>query len=211
MIHIPPIRRLTTLANRIQLGMVSLSVPDATILHRAAGLCAKPGAIFLEFAAGWGFSTLCILDAIGHVGSMRFITSEMAGDCWVALRDLLHGKPVELWEGDARLREWPDFKVDFLSIDSDHEPTTTDWYLGTLFPLVKPGGMIAVHDVLDPTCKPYLNELAEVEKAMAKHHLQVIELMSKEEEQELAGMLPWPRSHFGVRRACNTLVMRRMN
>ena len=208
--HTSLTRQLTALAKRIHPGMVSLSVCDAVVLHRAAGLCAKPGATFLEFAAGWGFSTLCILDAISQTET-RFITSEVAGDCWVALRDLLRDTKAELWEGDLRKQEeaLKGLALDFLFIDSNHEPAMVSWSLRTLFPLGKPGGLIAVHDVLDPTCEVYQQERAEVEGVMSRHGLQAVELLNPEEKQELQGMLPWPRSYCGVRRDLNTMVMRR--
>ncbi len=187
-----------------------MSVPDAIALHRAASMCAKPGATFLEFAAGWGFSTLCILDAIGQE-KVRFITSEVAGDCWLALRELLGNTKAERWEGDLRDREevLRGLSLDFLFIDSEHNEPIISWYIDTLFPLVKPSGMIAVHDVLDPSSDHYVYERRKVEESMEVYGLEVVRLLGEEEEQELCGMLPWPHSHCGVRRACNTLVMRR--
>lgn len=193
-------------AKRISPGMVSLSNCDALALHRAAGLCVRPGATFLEFAAGWGFSTLCILDAIGQA-DMRFITSEMAGDCWLALRKLLTGTRAELWEGDLRDRDLSGLELDFLFIDSEHGELIVSWYLDNLFPLVKPGGLIAAHDVLDPTCQSYQREHEEIKKAMGRYNLKAIELISPAEQEELSGLKPWENSHFGVHRACNTLVM----
>ncbi len=207
--------RLNTLAKSITPGMVSLSAADAILLHRAASSRAMPGATFLEFAAGWGFSTLCILDAIQVEKArrpwqeVRFITTEVDGECWRVLDKLLEGQPVEFRKGDAREMEWNGLALDFLFIDSDHTAPIMDWYASTLFPLVKPGGLVAVHDVLDPTSEPYCYELGQVKKAAIQHGFKRIELLDEEELSELQLHPLWPHSHFGVRRGLNTLVMER--
>lgn len=64
--------------------------------------------------------------------------------------------------GDVRehLREIPS-RIDLLFMDSDHSTEFARWYISELFPRVRKGGLIHVHDVLRYGVKPHQGDFGE--------------------------------------------------
>ena len=101
----------------------------------------------LEIGSGSGWSTTWMLHALKSTGGRllsldrdnntpSFVPSGLAGDRWSFFRmDIRDAARESLAQ------------LDFLLVDTDHQPHVIDWIIEHIFPLVRPGGRIAVHDV----------------------------------------------------------------
>lgn len=104
--------------------------------------------VIVEMSPNAGWSTTWILSALRdnanggrlwsydlHATSTRFVPRDLAKGRW------------QFVQGDARetIPKAPDF--DYLFIDSDHSREFARWYTAELFPRVKPGTVVSVHDV----------------------------------------------------------------
>jgi predicted O-methyltransferase YrrM len=104
--------------------------------------------VIVEMSPNAGWSTTWILSALrdngdgGHLWSYdlhptstKFVPRDLAKGRW------------HFVEGDAHrtIPKAPDF--DYLFVDSDHSREFARWYTAALFPRVKPGTIVSVHDV----------------------------------------------------------------
>ena len=107
----------------------------------------KPQTV-IEMSPNTGWSTTWILSALRdnqqggqlwsydiHDTSTKLVPPQLADGRWHFVL------------GDARetIRSAPDF--DYLFIDSDHSAPFAKWYVDALFPRVRPGLIVSVHDV----------------------------------------------------------------
>lgn len=105
-------------------------------------------ATIVEISPCGGWSTSWILRSLADVGtgrlvsfdledtSLRIIPSDLGRDRWTFIK------------GDVRLNEdsLPS-RIDYLFLDSDHSAAFADWCIGHLFPKVRRGAFVSVHDV----------------------------------------------------------------
>jgi len=102
----------------------------------------------LEIGSGSGWSTTWMLQALKsagdggllsldkHYNTPDFVPSELAEECWRFSKKDIREEPRESLE-----------QPEFVLVDIDHQPELIDWIIEHVFPLVRSGGRIAVHDV----------------------------------------------------------------
>lgn len=107
----------------------------------------------LEFGTSFGHSTVFITDALLKNGlPFEFQAFEMMPDLYNKTKENLerrHGKLIpDLIMADitTRLDDIPD-NLDFVFIDTNHEHGSTQWYVENIFPKIKKGGLVAIHDI----------------------------------------------------------------
>lgn len=104
----------------------------------------------VEIASGPGWSTSWMLQALRamEAGALRsfdkncntpdFVPAKLAKPGWRFVKQ-------DIQEVSGALPE----QVDFLLVDTDHQPELVDWIIEHIFPLVRSGGRVAVHDVFN--------------------------------------------------------------
>lgn len=111
----------------------------------------KPTSCF-EVGASNGHSTIFITDALLKNGKpFKFVSFEFVPEIYEAAKKNLtkrHGKLIpNLVPGDVakNLDKIPEV-LDFAFIDTNHEDLSTYWYLDNVFPRLKDGSLVAIHD-----------------------------------------------------------------
>lgn len=111
----------------------------------------KPTSVF-ECGASFGHSTIFITDALLKNGKpFKFVSYEFEQPIYEAAKKNLikrHGKLVpDLVFGDVtkNMDQVPD-EIDFAFIDTNHEAESTKWYVENIFPRLKDGALVAIHD-----------------------------------------------------------------
>jgi len=104
----------------------------------------------LEISSGPGWSTSWMLQALRsmeagglvsfdkHCHTPDFVPAELAKHRWTFVKEDIQARPWEILK-----------QVDFLLVDTNHQPDLMDWLIEHIFPLVRSGGKIAVHDVFN--------------------------------------------------------------
>ena len=120
-----------------------------------------PDVVF-EFSPKRGWTTVHVAAALERNGKGRILSFELEPVyAWVARRTLRRAglaHRARFFVGDVREELPPAYErlraageidgIQFLFIDSDHGGEFARWYVDNLFPLVRPGGVIHVHDVV---------------------------------------------------------------
>lgn len=101
-----------------------------------------------------GFGTLSTFDIVD--GAVRNVPADLAGDRWTFV------------QGDVRttMSAFPD-DIDYLFVDAAHTARFARWYLAEVFPLLRPGTPVSVHDVYHHARPLPLSEGAVVMKWLA--------------------------------------------
>jgi predicted O-methyltransferase YrrM len=117
--------------------------------------------LIVEFSPKRGWSTLHMAAALEDNGRGYILSFELEPVYAALTRRTLKEAGLahrgEVVVGDVR-EEFPrvygdrhrwraELWLEFLFIDSDHSAPFADWYVGNVFPLVRQGGVIHVHDV----------------------------------------------------------------
>lgn len=111
----------------------------------------KPTSVF-ECGTSFGHSAILITDALRKNGlPFRFVTFELEESIYQAAKRNLeqrHGELIpELIHGDVM--QHPELipeEIDFAFIDTNHEAESTIWYINNIFPRLKDGALVAIHD-----------------------------------------------------------------
>lgn len=108
----------------------------------------KPKTV-LEVGSSHGGSGCIIMSALlKNDQPFEFYSSEIADDLRKEAEGNIKEKcgkaPIMLGDITKELDKIP--KLDFLFVDNDHDLATTEWVVKNLFPLVKKGGIYAMHD-----------------------------------------------------------------
>ncbi|WP_236789423.1 class I SAM-dependent methyltransferase [Amycolatopsis sp. GM8] len=117
----------------------------------------------VEIGSLHGWSTCWILHALADNGDGRLITLDLLDTAaWTVPRPLATGR-WEFRQGDARTltTDWMT-ELDYLFIDADHRARFARWYLGDVFPRLRPGTPVSVHDVFHRAKPLPLTEGAEL-------------------------------------------------
>lgn len=111
----------------------------------------KPTSV-LEFGASYGHSVIFNTDALLKNGKpFTYVAFEFVEDIYNAAKANLerrHGKLIpQLYFGDIReqLDKIPK-TLDYVFIDGNHDLDTTQWYVDNIFPRIKRGSLVAIHD-----------------------------------------------------------------
>lgn len=111
----------------------------------------KPTNCF-EVGSSFGHSTIFITDALLKNGKpFKFVSFELEESIWRGAKKNLvqrHGKLIpNLICGDIteNLNKVPK-EIDFAFIDTNHEAESTKWYVENIFPRLKDGALVAIHD-----------------------------------------------------------------
>ncbi len=104
--------------------------------------------VILEMSPNGGWSTSWILSAVrdNANGGQLWSYDVHRASTRLVPRNLTRGR-WHFMQGDARttISDAPDF--DYLFIDSDHSEAFAAWYVGHVFPRLRPGTIVSVHDV----------------------------------------------------------------
>lgn len=111
----------------------------------------KPTSVF-ECGASFGHSTIFITDALLKNGlPFKFISFELEPEIYRAARANLikrHGKLIpklilgNVIKNNHKLPK----EIDFAFIDTNHDAESTKWYIENVFPRLKDGALVAIHD-----------------------------------------------------------------
>lgn len=106
----------------------------------------------VEISPGGGWSTSWILSAIKHNASGRLYSYDLTDRCTGNVpSDLSEGRWA-FHRGDVKknLGALP-AEIDYLFLDSEHSADFARWYIRNLFPRLKSGSPVSVHDVFLPS------------------------------------------------------------
>lgn len=125
---------------------ISFTPYDLTLLYKIVQQVNRPGAVALDFASGWGF-TLQVLMIGGSDMILYGCEQNVKQYAWL---EELAGDQATIWKGDiqAFAAQWPS-AIDLLVLDAEHSKKCAQWYVEHLWPLVRPGGYIWLHDMMD--------------------------------------------------------------
>jgi|CXWL01.1.fsa_nt_gi predicted O-methyltransferase YrrM len=102
----------------------------------------------LEMSPNSGWSTTWILSALrDNDNGGQLWSFDLHATCQEFVPQSLSCGRWNFVQGDAKqtIASAPEF--DYLFIDSDHSRQFAEWYVGTLFPRIRPGTFVSVHDV----------------------------------------------------------------
>lgn len=103
----------------------------------------------VELSPGQGRTTSCIVNAIDKADNYYLFEKDMT--CVDNIMSYLDGFDNCKFTIGTNVIDSPVLKeigdIDFLLIDSNHDYILAKWYVNNLFPLVKVGGIIHVHDI----------------------------------------------------------------
>ncbi|MEJ3657420.1 class I SAM-dependent methyltransferase [Actinomycetes bacterium KLBMP 9759] len=159
----------------------------------------------MELGTFHGWSTTWLLSALrdnetGHLHSfdkihnvVRNVPMELAGDRWTFV------------SGDVRanLAEVP-AAVDYLFVDADHGRRFARWYLANLFPLMRSGTPVSVHDVYRGRRARVWSEGAEVVTWLERRRVPVFSA-SRRNAPAVFAQLNALRAELGIEGARGTL------
>lgn len=121
-----------------------------------------------EISPNYGYSTRFILQAMNQNAAGKLYSFDLTSRLsivarWNFRRAGIECRPHEYVVGDVRhtFNRVHERHVDLLFMDSDHSYEFGRWYQRNLFPLVRRGGLIHVHDVLRFGSRPHLGDLGE--------------------------------------------------
>ncbi len=149
---------------------VSFTPRDCDLLYRIGIQAYRSGGVVFDFASGWGFTTHIILLACK---GMELFFCERAPESYPWL-DWLIGDQGHLFKGDVNsfLEQWPS-TLDLLVIDADHSTDCAQWYIDFLWPRVRSGGYIWLHDMYDRS--DLGGEYATVKKSLERCGMDIVE------------------------------------
>lgn len=104
--------------------------------------------IVVEMSPNAGWSTTWILSALRDNGGLSQLWSfDLHDTCTMFVPKTLAEDRWHFVKGDARetIAKAPVF--DYLFVDSDHSEEFAEWYIAELFPRLRPGIPVSVHDV----------------------------------------------------------------
>jgi predicted O-methyltransferase YrrM len=132
---------------------VTLTPRDCLVLGHTVFMAAEASTLrVVEYAGGLGVTTAVLVEALRQVEhpDAVLITCEIDSTRCERLRQLIGSAGVVL-EGDiyAQPEAVIAEPIDLLVIDSAHVPLDTEWYIGNLWPAVRIGGYIWLHDMPD--------------------------------------------------------------
>jgi predicted O-methyltransferase YrrM len=119
---------------------------------------ARPDTV-VEISPSAGWSSSWLLHALEDNGSGTLHSFDMVDDASRALPPELTNGRWQFVKGDVRrmVAQLPD-RIDYLFMDSDHSESFAHWYIKTIVPRVRSGGIMSVHDVFhtsDPCSHDY--------------------------------------------------------
>ncbi|MBU2685901.1 MAG: class I SAM-dependent methyltransferase, partial [Gammaproteobacteria bacterium] len=147
---------------------VTLTPLDCVVL---AETVERSGEVILEFAAGWGVTTAVIL---ASMKDQKLITCERQSKLHAPLSQLI-GDRATFWKGNIEdfKADWP-AQVDLLVLDAEHTTTCARFYIDNLWPLVRPGGYVWIHDMIDRPEITLRDEYFEVLNNLELHGFRVL-------------------------------------
>ena len=101
----------------------------------------------VEVSPCGGWSTAWILNALHDNGRGRLCSFDTRDDSTIKVPADLAAGIREFFLGDVRQSAHLPAKIDSLFLDSDHSAPFAEWFIAELFPRVRPGGLVSVHDV----------------------------------------------------------------
>ncbi|RZQ66129.1 class I SAM-dependent methyltransferase [Amycolatopsis suaedae] len=121
-----------------------------------------------EIGSRGGWSTTWILRALADNGAGRLLTMDLDASALMTVPPEVAGRRWEFRKGDVRAlpADWIT-ATDYLFVDADHRQRFARWYLTTVFPSLRPGIAVSVHDVFRRARPWPLSEGAEVLRALA--------------------------------------------
>jgi predicted O-methyltransferase YrrM len=102
--------------------------------------------VVVEISPGGGWSTCWILSALNDNENGELLSYDLIDDSTHCVKPELSRGRWHFIRGDVREQLLPG-KIDYLFIDSEHSETFAWWYIKNVFPKVRIGGIISVHDV----------------------------------------------------------------
>ena len=160
----------------------------------------------MELGTFHGWSTTWLLSALrdngtGHLHSfdkidnvVHTVPAELSADRWT----FVHG------DVRADLDAVP-AGVDYLFVDADHGRRFGEWYLAHLFPLMRPGTPVSVHDVFHGRSARIWSEGAAVVAWLEQHRVPLFTAARKHAPAEFAS-LNEVRAELGITGARGTTV-----
>lgn len=133
----------------------------------------KPKSI-VEISPASGWSTSWILSALRDNGSGLLTSFDLVD---MALKMLPNDLTKNRWnfilsDIKQQMNKIPK-TIDYLSIDSDHSASFADWYLDNVFPLVKSGSPVSIHDIWLRNIKTY-GEIAKVLNWLTENNIEYV-------------------------------------
>jgi len=105
----------------------------------------------VEISPGGGWSTSWILNAIRDNGRGKLCSYDLVDHCTKTVpRDLSESRWVFI-KGDVKKNiETLSDEIDYLFLDSDHSADFAHWYIRNVFPRLRSGSPVSIHDVFLP-------------------------------------------------------------
>jgi hypothetical protein len=102
----------------------------------------------VEFSPCGGWSSMWILHALKDNGSGTLHSYDLIDDSIKIIPQKLSAGRRNFVRGDVKktISEFP-ASIDYLFIDSDHSEEFTNWYIENVFPKLRPGTPVSIHDV----------------------------------------------------------------
>jgi predicted O-methyltransferase YrrM len=108
---------------------------------------ARPATV-VEISPSAGWSSSWLLRALKDNGSGMLVSFDVIDDASRILPSELKRRYWKFVQGDVRrmVTQLPDH-IEYLFMDSDHSELFAHWYIETIVPRVRSGGIMSVHDV----------------------------------------------------------------
>jgi len=102
----------------------------------------------VEFSPCQGYSSIWILHALNKNNNGYLFSFDLIDDSSKFIPSYLGARRI-FFKGDVKLNisKFPK-SIDYVFIDSDHGGEFCDWYIKNIFPLIRSGIYISVHDVV---------------------------------------------------------------
>ena len=102
----------------------------------------------VEFSPCYGYSSIWILNALTKNNNGILFSFDLISESNKYIPDSLKERRI-FFEGDVKsnIDKFPK-SIDYLFIDSDHSEEFCQWYIKSVFPMVKNNTYVSVHDVI---------------------------------------------------------------
>lgn len=105
----------------------------------------------VEISPGGGWSTSWILNAIKENASGRLYSYDLTDRCTGTVPSELSEGRWTFFKGDVKMNLGAlPRAIDYLFVDSEHSADFARWYIRNLFPKLRTGSPVSVHDVFLP-------------------------------------------------------------